>query len=105
MPRATWSSERTSIIQYVSEATEVSLARRLTEARPSRINPILLRRTTAKGDDDSVVLYCYQSQGRAVTPRCPWVIPADSAPHELADAAGQDFVQAAYPVISAYLPR
>jgi EpsI family protein len=87
-----------------------------------RINRYLV----AKGDNESVVLYWYQSQGRVIanefdakfhlvadsirkhrsdTALVRIVVPTDSAHHELADAVGQEFVQAAYPVIRGYLPR
>jgi EpsI family protein len=87
-----------------------------------RINRYLV----SKGDNESVVLYWYQSQGRVIanefdakfrlvadsirkhrsdTALIRVVIPTDSAHHELADAVGRDFVKAAYPVIKAYLPQ
>jgi EpsI family protein len=87
-----------------------------------RINRYLVSR----GDNESVVLYWYQSQGRVIanefdakfhlvadsirkhrsdTALVRVVIPTDSGHHEAADAAGQNFVKAAYPILKAYLPR
>ncbi len=86
-----------------------------------RINRYLVSR----GDNESVVLYWYQSQGRVIanefdakfhlvadsirkhrsdTALVRVVIPTDADHHELADTVGRDFVKAAYPVIKAYLP-
>jgi EpsI family protein len=91
-------------------------------AETIRINRYLV----SKGDNESVVLYWYQSQGRVIanefdakfhliadsirkhrsdTALVRVVIPTDAAHHELSDAVGQAFVKAAYPVVKAYLPQ
>jgi EpsI family protein len=87
-----------------------------------RINRYLV----SKGDNESVVLYWYQSQGRVIanefaakfhlvadsirkhrsdTALVRVVIPTDPGHHELADAVGQDFVKSVYPIVKAYLPQ
>ena len=85
------------------------------------------RYVVSKGDDESVVLYWYQSQGRVIADEfaAKFYLIADSIRHhrsdtslvrvvvpvggrmtrEMASQTANDFVQAAYPVINAWLPR
>ena len=87
-----------------------------------RINRYLV----SKGENESIVLYWYQSQGRVIadefsakfhliadsirthrsdTALVRVVVPTNASSHGLSDAVGRDFVTAAYPVIKRYLPR
>lgn len=87
-----------------------------------RINRYLV----SKGENESIVFYWYQSQGRVVadefsakfhliadsirshrsdTALVRVVVPTNASSHQLSDAVGRDFVTAAYPVIKGYLPR
>lgn len=85
------------------------------------------RYVVSRGEDESVVLYWYQSQGRVIadefaakfyliadsirhhrsdTSLVRVVVPVtDRMPRELASRTAVDFVQAAYPVVNAWLPR
>ncbi len=79
-----------------------------------------------QGEDESVVLYWYQSQGRVIadefaakfyliedsirhhrsdTSLVRVVVPVKGISREQAKAAAVDFVQAVYPVVSSWLPR
>jgi EpsI family protein len=87
-----------------------------------RINRYLV----SKGENESIVLYWYQSQGRVIanefsakfhlvadsirthrsdTALVRVVIPTNASSHQRSDAVGRDFVTAAYPVIKGWLPQ
>jgi len=80
----------------------------------------------AQGDEESVVLYWYQSQGRVIadefaakfyliedsirrhrsdTSLVRVVVPVHNMTREQADKTAIDFVQAAYPVLNSWLPK
>jgi len=80
----------------------------------------------ARGDDESVVLYWYQSQGRVIadefaakfyliadsirrhrsdTSLVRVVVPVSKDDREKASRTAVEFVQAAYPVVDSWLPR
>jgi EpsI family protein len=85
------------------------------------------RYVVARGDDESVVLYWYQSQGRVIADEfaAKFYLIADSIRHHRSDTSlvrvvvpvtdhmsrekasqiAVDFVQASYPVINNRLPR
>jgi len=84
------------------------------------------RYVVAKGDDESIVLYWYQSQGEVIanefaakyylvrnsirrhrsdTSLVRVVVPVISGKKQEADAIALSFVKDAYPVINSYLPR
>lgn len=84
------------------------------------------RYIVSKGDEESVVLYWYQSQGRVIadefaarfyliadsirkhrsdTSLVRVVVPVQSQGAEHAQQIALDFVKSAYPVIKGYLPR
>lgn len=84
------------------------------------------RYVVSKGDDESVVLYWYQSQGRVIadefaakfylvadsirkhrsdTSLVRVVTPVLGQQRERAEQVAADFAEAAYPVIRGYLPR
>jgi len=84
------------------------------------------RYVVSKGDDQSVVLYWYQSQGRVIadefaakfylisdsirkhrsdTALVRVVVPVTGGRMDAASKAATDFVQAMYPVVRNYLPR
>ena len=80
----------------------------------------------SKGDEASIVYYWYQSQGRAIagefaakfyliedsirkhrsdTALVRIIVPRPNGANERANAAGLDFVRAAYPAVKAHLPQ
>ena len=84
------------------------------------------RYIVAKGEDESIVLYWYQSQGRVIadefaakyylirdsirnhrsdTALVRIVVPANVNNESAAEAAAIDFAKAAYPVVKGYLPQ
>lgn len=84
------------------------------------------RYIVAKGDEESVVLYWYQSQGRVIadefaakyylitdsirshrsdTALVRIVVPSDANHEQQAEKAAIQFAQAAYPVVKSYLPQ
>jgi EpsI family protein len=87
-----------------------------------RINRYLV----SKGENESIVFYWYQSQGRVIadefsakfhlvadsirnhrsdTALVRVVVQTNAGHHEYSDAIGRDFVKAAYPAVKAYLPQ
>ena len=94
------------------------------DGRPSSIH--INRYVVAKGDNQSLVLYWYQSQGRVIadefaakfflisdsirkhrsdTALVRVVVPIPPGRTALADKVGDDFVKAMYPAIRNYLPH
>ncbi|MGD1071511.1 MAG: exosortase C-terminal domain/associated protein EpsI [Bryobacteraceae bacterium] len=92
------------------------------EGETIRINRYLV----SKGENESIVLYWYQSQGQVIadefaakfnlitnsirkhrsdTALVRVVIPTTAGRHETSDVIGRDFVKSAYPVIKGYLPQ
>jgi EpsI family protein len=84
------------------------------------------RYVVSKGDEESVVFYWYQSQGRVIanefaarfyliadsirkhrsdTSLVRIVVPVEGQQRARAEKVALDFVQAAYPVVKGYLPR
>jgi EpsI family protein len=107
-----------------SESSRIDLPVALGNGQTESIH--INRYVVAKGQDQSVVLYWYQSQGRVIadefaakfylvsdsirkhrsdTALVRVVVPVTAGQMEAADKKADDFVKAMYPVVRNYLPR